>query len=312
MSDEESEKQFFENARHSLAMHRSDQNIAAGETDVEMWSKHRGRIKTHSNSQTHLNGKWIFIRGDSTMRVVVASLFGSLLNMTEEELKDFARTSDKCFRPEHAPDYKSFLESHPEYGNWPCYLNEKICHFHLPNQFNLTYDWQHFIFEGRERYLFDTQAARTDPKHDFHHGMPKSLVIGLPIHPCIHTNPKGKLEKYPLDQPELEKNYTSQLGEYLEAVRSVFHGPVFWVEAGGYTRFGSRQQYHTCLDSMNTELARVILSDKHSFLVKRADLEKEWVRNNDAIATDAHKPPEINRRIGARLWMAMAQSRLVF
>lgn len=224
-----------------------------------------------------LKNKWIYIRGDSTTRQVVKLFLTDYgIHMNDTEIKSFVR--QQCARPPHADDFHSFKSLHKEYGRVDCSLNEKRCQWSA-GQSKITYDWQHFVLEEREKFLFNKDAMQ-DASHDFKDRLPDLLVMGLPVHPCYHTTKNSNIQIK--KNQEAEDLYRSQLKDLHSAVRSVYKGPVVWLEAGAVTtaKDPEARDFMRCLTSMNEELNHVIKTDEASHIIHRQSIEAKFVRTH--------------------------------
>jgi len=224
----------------------------------------------------NLHDKWIFVRGDSTTRQVVKMMLAHTgIHMSEHELKQYFRKN--CIRPAHSSDYETFSKQHPAYGHMPCWLNEKRCDWQTHNS-RITFDWQHFVLEDREDFLFSRTAMAEDKDHDFKNGLPDVLVMGLPLHSCFHTNPsQWKAKESAQKDQNTEDTHFNQISTLVEKVRSVYDGPIIWIEASGVALKDTHQDFMRCLSRMNTELNRVVKNDARSHVVARQTIEQDWV-----------------------------------
>jgi hypothetical protein len=237
----------------------------------------RNLFQKENKPACNYKGQWLYMRGDSSMRQVVGMMVTNIgVHLNEAQMKNFFRQN--CSRPPHSPDYKSFQTTHPGYGRSPCYVNERRCDWHFQNT-RVTYDWQHFVFEEREQFLFNKDAMVKDMEHDFKNGLPDKVVIGLPVHVCGHTSPNVGSEKDSVYDAGAQKMYKDDIHKLHTAIRSVFDKQIIYVEAAGVTTKENRKLYMDCIANMNKELHEVVKGDAKTVVIPRLQIETDWGNN---------------------------------
>ncbi len=263
----------------------------------------KGKDTKHSPYAV-LEGKWVYMFGDSTLRQVWASYAAAFQGNTfERNAKEWTR--QYCNKQANRVTHDTVRYYEEEGWEGPCGKNEVTCYVsgYGPEGL-LTFDWKHFPYEDYDDYLFGNNGifnANPKVKQDNPDAgrKPDILTLQTGLHTCFHAYPNKhdtRLKPGYFNET-MYKAHVKGLDKLFKTTREAVNRRaddgdgkpptmVVVVTSGSVVLSPDADK---CVLRFNHEAVK--LAHKYGFAVlHRGEIERRLLYNDVLVATDMHLP----------------------